>query len=71
MNLNCALLHADAKMLEKLQGFVGNIPFLTLCGSYADPLAALKEYYASKVDVYVVGLPSAPARSAWATGKSP
>ena len=60
MNLNCALLHADAKMLEKLQGFVGNIPFLTLCGSYADPLAALKEYYASKVDVYVVGLSSTP-----------
>lgn len=56
MNLNCALLHTDAKMIEKLQGFIGNIPFLTLCGSYTDPLAALKAYYMSKVDVYVVGL---------------
>lgn len=56
MNLNCALLHTDAQMLEKLQGFIGNIPFLILCGSYTDPLAALKEYYVSKVDVYVVGL---------------
>ncbi len=56
MNLNCALLHTDAKMLEKLQGFVENVPFLTLCGSHSDPLAALKEYYVSKVDVYVVGL---------------
>ena len=56
MNLSCALLHTDAKMLEKLQGFVGNVPFLTLCGSHGDPLAALKEYYVSKVDVYIVGL---------------
>ena len=56
MDLNCALLHTDAQMLEKLQGFIGNIPFLILCGSYTDPLAALKEYYVSKVDVYVVGL---------------
>ena len=56
MNLTCALLHTDAKMLEKLQGFIGNIPFLTLCGVHAEPLAALKEYYISKVDVYVVGL---------------
>lgn len=56
MNLNCALLHTDAKMLEKLESFVKNIPFLTLCGSYTDPLPALKEYYASKVDVYVVGI---------------
>ena len=60
MNLNCALLHTDAEILEKLQGFVRNIPFLTLCGSYTDPLAALKDYYVSKVDVYVVGLSSAP-----------
>lgn len=56
MNLTCALLHTDAKMLEKLQGFIGNVPFLTLCGVHAEPLAALKEYYISKVDVYVVGL---------------
>ena len=56
MNLSCALLHTDAKMLEKLQGFVENVPFLTLCGSHGDPLAALKEYYVSKVDVYIVGL---------------
>lgn len=56
MNLNCALLHADAEMAAKLQNFIGKIPFLTLCGCYTEPLRALKEYYAAEVDVYVLGL---------------
>ena len=59
MNLNCALLHTDPDMIAKLQIFVGKIPFLTLCGSYTEPLTALKEYYVTKVEVYVVGIVSA------------
>ena len=59
MNLNCALLHTDPDMIAKLQIFVGKIPFLTLCGSYTEPLTALKEHYVTKVEVYVVGIVSA------------
>ena len=61
MNLNCAILHADPAMVEKLQDFVGKVPFLTLCGTYTEPVSALKDYYVTKVEVYIVGLsPVAP-----------
>lgn len=61
MNLNCAILHADPVMVEKLQDFVGKVPFLTLCGTYTEPVSALKDYYVTKVEVYIVGLsPVAP-----------
>lgn len=56
MNLNCAILHADCAMVRVLEEFVGKVPFLTLCGTYNNPLEALKDYYENKVEVYFVGI---------------
>ena len=56
MNLNCAILHADTSVLQIMKKYIGKIPFLTLCGCYDDPLAALRDYYKAKIDVYFVGL---------------
>ncbi|MEL5896029.1 LytTR family DNA-binding domain-containing protein [Bacteroides sp. GD17] len=56
MNLNCAILHADPKVAEQLEEYIGKIPFLSLCGKYGDPLEALKDYYETKVEVYFVGI---------------
>ncbi len=56
MNLTCAILHRDSKTMEKLEEYIGKVPFLTLCGTFARPLEALKEYYETKVDLYFVGI---------------
>jgi len=61
MELTCALLHPDVKMIEKLQKWSKGMPFLHLCGCYTNSLEALKDYCVSKVDVYVIGLVSVPA----------
>ena len=56
MNLNCAILHSDPEMTEQLGEYIDKVPFLTLSGKYSDPLAALKDYYEAKVEVYFVGI---------------
>lgn len=56
MSLNCAILHADPEVTEKLAEYIAKVPFLTLCGKYNNPLVALKDYYESKVEVYFVGI---------------
>ena len=56
MELTCALLHPDARMVEKLQEWMKDMPFLRLCGCYTDTLEALRAYCVSRVDVYVVGI---------------
>ena len=61
MELTCALLHPDETIVKKLQAWAEDIPFLRLCGSYTHSLEALKDYYGSEIDVYVVGIaPVAP-----------
>lgn len=56
MELTCALLHPDARMVEKLQEWMKDMPFLRLCGCYTDTLESLRAYCVSRVDVYVVGI---------------
>ncbi len=56
MILNCAVLHSDPEVSVKLLSYIDKVPFLTLCGSYSDPLKALREYYVTKVDLYFVGI---------------
>ena len=56
MELTCALLHPDARMVEKLQEWMKDMPFLRLCGCYTDTLEALRAYCVSRVDVYVIGI---------------
>ena len=56
MNLNCAILHTDASVLQAMQTHIGKISFLTLHGCYDNPLVALKDYYKSQIDLYFIGL---------------
>lgn len=56
MNLNCAILHADAEIAERLETYISKVPFLTLRGKYKNPLDALKDYYETEVEVYFVGI---------------
>ena len=54
MNLNCAILHADGEVVRRLEEYIGKVPFLSLRGTYDNPLEALKDYYEVKVEVYFV-----------------
>lgn len=56
MNLNCAILHADAEIAERLEEYIEKVPFLSLRGKYSNPLEALKDYYEMKVEVYFIGI---------------
>ncbi len=56
MNLTCAILHPDEKIIRTLEEYIGKVPFLTLHGAFHNPLEALKEYYETKVEVYFVGI---------------
>lgn len=56
MNLNCAILHADAEIAGKLREYIEKIPLLSLSGTYTDPLEALRDYYDTKVEIYFVGI---------------
>lgn len=56
MNLNCAILHADPEITEKLGEYIAKVPFLSLRGKYSNPLDALRDYYESKVEVYFIGI---------------
>lgn len=56
MELNCAILHADQETINRLEEYIGKVPFLSLRGKYTNPLEALKEYYETKVEVYFVGI---------------
>lgn len=56
MNLNCAILHADGEVVRKLEEYIGKVPFLSLCGTYDNPLEALKDYYEMKVEIYFIGI---------------
>lgn len=56
MNLNCAILHADGEVVRRLEEYIGKVPFLSLRGTYDNPLEALKDYYEVKVEVYFVGI---------------
>lgn len=39
-----------------LEEFIGKVPFLSLRGTYDNPLEALRDYYETKVEVYFVGI---------------
>lgn len=56
MNLNCAILHADAEVAGKIQEYIEKVPFLSLHGKYNNPAEALKDYYENKVEVFFVGI---------------
>lgn len=56
MVLNCAILHADKRVIEQLELFIEKMPFLGLCGRYSSPVEALKDYYENKVQLYFVGI---------------
>lgn len=56
MNLNCAILHADGEVVRRLEEYIGKVPFLSLRGTYDNPLEALKDYYEVKVEVYFIGI---------------
>lgn len=56
MNLNCAILHADAEIAGRLEEYIEKIPFLSLYKRYSNPLEALKDYYETKVEVYFIGI---------------
>lgn len=38
MNLNCAILHADAEIAGRLEEYIEKVPFLSLHGKYSNPL---------------------------------
>ncbi len=56
ISLNCAVLHDDELVLQRMEGYIGKVPFLTLSGCYTSPMEALHAYYERHVDVYFVGL---------------
>ena len=39
-----------------MEEYIGKVPFLSLRGTYDNPLEALKEYYEVKVEVYFIGI---------------
>ena len=39
-----------------MEEYIGKVPFLSLRGTYDNPLEALKDYYEVKVEVYFVGI---------------
>ena len=58
MNLNCAIIQNYEDVLRQMREYVVKIPFLTLCGCYANPIEAVHAYYEQRVDVYFIGLHS-------------
>lgn len=39
-----------------MEEYIGKVPFLSLRGTYDNPLEALKDYYEVKVEVYFIGI---------------
>lgn len=58
MNITCAVLHSNQKTAEKLENFIAQTPFLTLCGKYQYPVEALSAYYEHHIQLFFVGIES-------------
>ncbi len=56
MNINCAIYHAKQPVISQLEDFVNKTPFLTLYGSYQNPMDALASYRKEKVQLYFIGI---------------
>lgn len=56
MNITCAVLHNDKKTAEKLENFIAQTPFLTLCGEYKHPVDALSAYYEHHIQLFFIGI---------------
>lgn len=56
MNITCALLHNNPKTTQKLESFITQTPFLTLCGKYEHPVEALSAYYEHHIQLFFIGI---------------
>ncbi len=56
MNITCAILHNNPKTTEKLESFIVQTPFLSLCGKYKHPMEALSAYYEHHIQLFLVGI---------------
>lgn len=56
MNITCAILHNDPTTTGKLESFIVQTPFLTLCGKYKHPVETLSAYYEHHIQLFFVGI---------------
>lgn len=56
MNITCTILHSDKLVIERLENFVRQTPFLTLHGCYYHPVEALSKYYEQRTQLFFVGI---------------
>ncbi len=56
MNIICAILHNDPQVVKKLEGFIQQTPFLTLCGKYNQSVEALSAYYEYHIQLFFIGI---------------
>lgn len=56
MNITCAILHNEMKTTERLESFIMQTPFLTLCGKYKHPVEALSAYYEHHIQLFFIGI---------------
>ena len=56
MNITCAILHNSKEVTEKLEKFIAQTPFLTLCGKYKYLVEALSAYYEHYIQLFFIGI---------------
>lgn len=56
MNIICAIVHSDPQVVEKLENFITQTPFLTLCGKYQHDVDALSAYYEHHIQLFFIGI---------------
>lgn len=56
MNITCAILHNDQRIVGKIRDFIGKTSFLTLNSYFQNPMEALTNYYGCKIQLYFVGI---------------
>lgn len=56
MNITCAILHNNPQIAEKLEDFISQTSFFTLCGNYECPEKALSAYYQRHIQLFFIGI---------------
>ncbi len=56
MNITCAILHHDPQTIKKLEDFIQQTSFLTLCGKYGHAVEALSAYYEHHIQLFFIGI---------------
>ena len=56
MTITCAILEKDQSMINTLQKYIEQTPFLTLCGVYTNPMEALSKYYEQQIQLFFIGI---------------